>query len=88
MKTLTVAKAIRDLAALLRRAVAGEEIVIRSDDVFVALRPISSNGSPKTISPREALQRLQSEAQLSPDQAESYLREVHAERVAAEKRTA
>jgi hypothetical protein len=88
VKTLTVSEAIRDLAALLKQAVAGEEIIIRSDDTLVVLRPLPPNGSPKTISPREALQRLQSEAQLSPSQAESYLQEVHAERVAAEKRTA
>lgn len=88
MKTLTISEAARDLANWLKQAIAGEEIGIRSDDTVVALKPIPSNGSPKTLSPREALRRLQSEAHLSPAQAESYLREVHAERLAAEKRSA
>lgn len=87
MKTLTVSEAVRNLADLLKRAVAGEEIGIRSDDTVVVLRPLPSNGSEKNLSPREALRQLQSEAHLSPAQAESYLREVHAERVAADKRT-
>lgn len=88
MKTLTVTEAVRDLATLLKQAVAGEEIGIRSDDTVVVLRPLASNGSPRTLSPLEALRKLQLEAHLSHTEAESYLREVHSERVAAEKRSA
>jgi hypothetical protein len=87
VKTLTVTEAVRNLASLLKQAIAGEEIGIRSDDTVVVLRPLLSKGSPETLSPREALRRLQSEAHLSSAQAESYLHEVHAERVAAEKRS-
>ena len=83
MKMLTISEAARDLGNWLKQAVAGEDIGIRSDDSVVALRPLPSNWAPKTLSPREALRRLQSEAHLSPAQAESYLREVHAERLAA-----
>ena len=85
---LTINEAVRDLATLLKRAIAGEEIGIRSGDTVVALRPIPSNGSSKTLSPREALRRLQSEAHLTPAKAEMYLNGVHAERLAAEKRSA
>ena len=90
MKTLTVSEAARDLANWLKQAIAGEEIAIRSDgDDVVALRPLPSNGSApvKSLSPREALRRLQQAAHLTPAQAESYLQEVHAERLAAEKRS-
>ena len=77
MKTLTISEAVRDLADLLKRAIAGEEIGIRSDDTVVALKPLHSNRSPHILSPREALRALQSEEHLSTAQAESYLREVH-----------
>ena len=88
MKTLSISEAARDLANWLKQAVAGEEIAIRSDDTIVALRPLPSSGTAKIPSPREALRRLQMEAHLTPAQAESYLQEVHAERIAAEKRSA
>ncbi|MCU0785954.1 MAG: hypothetical protein MUF81_18290 [Verrucomicrobia bacterium] len=87
MKTLTVSEAARDLATWLKQAIAGAEIAIRSDDNIVALRPIPSNGA-ATLSPREALRQLQSKAHLTPAQADSYLQEVHAERLATEKRSA
>jgi antitoxin (DNA-binding transcriptional repressor) of toxin-antitoxin stability system len=82
VKTLTVAEAVRNLAGLLKQAIAGEEIGIRSDDTVVVLRPLDSKESPKSLSLREALRQLQSRAGLSAAQAESYLREVHAERLA------
>ena len=89
MKTLSISEAARDLANWLKQAVAGEEIGIRSDNTVVALRPLSSDGTANTgsLSPREALRKLQQAAHLSPAQAENYLREVHAERLAAEKRS-
>ena len=89
MKTLTISEAARDLASWVKQAIAGEEIAIRSDDNVVALRPLPLNGpAPATpLSPRETLCRLQQAAHLTPAQAESYLREVHAERLAAEKRS-
>ena len=82
MKTLTVAEAVRNLATLLKQAIAGEEIGIRSEDRIVVLRPIETKEFPQEFSPREALRQLQSQAHLSPAQAENYLREVHAERLA------
>lgn len=90
MKTLTISEAARDLANWLKQAVAGEDIGIQSDKTVVALRPLSTEGAANTgsPSPREALRSLQEAAHLSPAQAESYLREIHAERLAAEKRSA
>ena len=90
MKTLTIGEAARDLANWLKQAVAGEDIGIRSDNTIVALRPISSDGtaSAQSLSQREALRQLQQAAHISPAQAESYLREVHAERLAVEKHSA
>jgi antitoxin (DNA-binding transcriptional repressor) of toxin-antitoxin stability system len=91
MKTLSISEAAQDLANWLKQAVAGEEICIRSDNTIVALRPLSANEAmpaQESLSPREALRRLQQEAHLSPTQADSYLREVRAERLAAEKRSA
>jgi antitoxin (DNA-binding transcriptional repressor) of toxin-antitoxin stability system len=89
MKTLTVSEATSNLAGWLQQAVAGEEICIRSGDSIVALRPVpeagvASNGG--RLSPREALRALQQEARLTPAQAEAYLNEVRAERLAAEDR--
>jgi antitoxin (DNA-binding transcriptional repressor) of toxin-antitoxin stability system len=90
MKTLTIGEAARDLANWLKQAVAGEEIRIQSNDTIVALRPLPADGTPQTkpLSPREALRQLQLAAHLSPAEADSYLREVHAERLAAEKHSA
>jgi antitoxin (DNA-binding transcriptional repressor) of toxin-antitoxin stability system len=88
VKTLTVTEAVRDLAALLKQAAAGEEISIRSEDTIVVLQPLRSNGSAKTLAPRDALRQLQSTARLSSTEAEKYLREVRAERLAAEKHSA
>lgn len=88
MKTLTIGEAARNLANWLKQAIAGEKIDIRSDDTVVAAEASPFKRIPKPFSPREALRRLQSETHLSPAQAESYLREVHAERLAAKKRSA
>jgi len=82
VKTLTVNEAVRDLAAVLKQAVAGEEIGIRSEDTVVVLQPLRSNGVSKTLSPRDALRQLQSQAQLTPSEANQYLHEVRTERVA------
>ena len=86
MKTLSIHEASSDLATVLKQAIAGEEIGIRSDDSIVALRPLSVTArEPDTepLLPREALRRLQADARLTPAQAESYLDEVRAERLAA-----
>ena len=90
MKTLTISEAARDLANWLKQAVAGEEIRIQGDNAIVALRPLRPDGSTPaaSLSPRDALRQLQQAAHLSPAEADNYLREVHAERVAAEKRSA
>ena len=88
MKTLSISEAAGNLANWLKQAVAGEEIGIHSDNTIVVLKPLSSNGAATSVSPREVLRRLQQAARLTPDQAESYLQEVHAERLASEKRSA
>jgi antitoxin (DNA-binding transcriptional repressor) of toxin-antitoxin stability system len=90
VKTLTISEAARDLASWLKQAVAGEEIGIRSDDSVVVLRPLPPIGaaSAQSLSAREALRRLQQEAHLTSTQADNYLKEVRAERLAAEKRSA
>ena len=91
MKTLTISEATSNLASWLQQAIAGEEIGIRSGNAVVVLRPLpaSANGQEtEQVSPREALRRLQQEARLTPAQAERYLNEVRAERLAAEGRGA
>ncbi len=87
MKTLTINEATSNLAEWLQQAVAGEEIAIRTGNTLVVLRPQPGAGNgpdPEPLSPREALRRLQQDARLTPAQAESYLNEVRAERIAAE----
>ncbi len=65
-------------------ALAGERIQIRQGEGVVELRPARAGASAETeqLTPREALRRLQAEARLKPEQAESYLREVREERFA------
>ena len=89
MKTLTISEATSNLATWLQQAVAGEDIGIRSGETVVALRPLppgagAANGG--SMSPRDALRALQQESRLTPAQAEAYLNEVRAERLAAEER--
>lgn len=68
------------------RALAGEEIHIRKGEAEVELRPTKPQPSTGTgeLSPREALQRLQEDSRIRPEQAALYLREVREERLAAE----
>jgi antitoxin (DNA-binding transcriptional repressor) of toxin-antitoxin stability system len=83
MKTVTVQEASQDLSRLVRRAVEGEEITIHDGAGTVLLQPVSA--APKNnIKGREALRQLQSQSQLTSARAESYLQEVHAERLAHE----
>ena len=88
MKTLTVEEAVAGLGRWVDRALAGEQIQIRKGDALVELRPAQPARSVGTemLSPREALQRLQEDAQLRPEQAENYLREAREEHLAAEDR--
>ena len=88
MKTLTVSEAADDLAKWLRLAVAGEDIAIRADDRVVALHPLPAETTPKIASPREALRTLQQNARLTAKDADHYLEEVRAERLAADKSAA
>ncbi|MGI8964771.1 MAG: type II toxin-antitoxin system Phd/YefM family antitoxin [Limisphaerales bacterium] len=83
MKTLTVQEASRNLSELVHCAADGEEITIHDGACKVLLQPISI--SPKNhVKGREALRQLQSQSRLTAGQAENYLREVHAERMAHE----
>jgi antitoxin (DNA-binding transcriptional repressor) of toxin-antitoxin stability system len=85
MKTVNVQEASRNLSKLLRCAADGEEITIHDDEgmLTILLRLVSV--SPKNrLKGREALRQLQSQSQLTAGQAENYLREVHAERLAHE----
>ena len=83
MKTLTVQEASRNLSELLHSAADGEEITIHDGAYKVLLQPISTSPK-KCLSGRDALRQLQLQSRLTPAQAESYLREVHAERLAHE----
>ncbi len=83
MKTVTVQEASRNLSELLHNAAEGEEITILDGALTASLRLVSapSKNRPKG---REALRQLQALSQLTAGRAESYLREVHAERLAHE----
>jgi antitoxin (DNA-binding transcriptional repressor) of toxin-antitoxin stability system len=85
MKTLTVQEASESLGDCLRRAVSGEQIAINEGKCTVLLQPLSQPqqvSGVKALSAREALRRLQSQSRLTAGQAEDYLREVRAERLA------
>jgi len=74
---------------VLKQAIAGVEIGIRSNNTIVALHPLplaDRKAEAETLSPREALRQLQQEAHLSETQAAEYLNEVHSERLASENR--
>ncbi len=90
MKTLTIEEAMRNLSGWLTQAIAGEEIGIRSGDAVVVLRPLAApcDEPEKNLTPREALRRLQQDARLSSGEADNYLQEIRAERLAAEGRGA
>jgi antitoxin (DNA-binding transcriptional repressor) of toxin-antitoxin stability system len=83
MKTVTVQEASRNLSELVHCAADGEEIAIHDGACTVLLQPVSA--APKNrVKGRDALRQLQSQSRLTPAQAENYLREVHAERLAHE----
>jgi hypothetical protein len=89
MRTLTVEEAGAGLGRWLELALAGEQIQIRTGDAIVELRPAPAAplaSAHDQLAARAALRRLQEDSQLSPQQAESYLREVREERLAAEDR--
>ena len=81
MKTVTVQEASRNLRDLLHCAAGGEEITIQDGTCTVLLQPVAAPPN-KHRKGREALRQLQSQSRLTTAQAESYLREVHAERLA------
>jgi hypothetical protein len=84
MKTLTVEKATPGLGQLVDLALAGERIQIRRGNGVVELRPAQATVAPimEQLIPREALRRLQNEAQLPAEQADRYLHDVQEERLA------
>ena len=86
MKILTIEEAVSGLGWWIERALAGEHIQIRRGDAVVELRPAHPvhAAAAEQLSPREALRQMQAEARLKPEQAEQYLREVRAERLAVE----
>jgi hypothetical protein len=88
MKTLTVEEATSGLGRLVELALAGEQIQIRQGNGVVELRPAQTNQTKdeQELSPREALRRLQETGRLTSQQAEEYLREARAERLAFESR--
>jgi hypothetical protein len=89
MRVLSIEEAVSGLGRWLELAIAGEDIRIRKGDAVVELRPLGATGPPSSkehLSPREALRCLQTEARLTPDQAQQYLNEVYDERLAAEAR--
>ena len=89
MRTLSLEEAVSGLGRWVELAIAGEDIRIRNGDAVVELRPVGASGPPSSnehLSPREALRRLQTDAHLTPEQAQHYLNEVQDERLAAEAR--
>ncbi|MCO5053069.1 MAG: hypothetical protein M9920_12280 [Verrucomicrobiae bacterium] len=83
MKTLTVQEASRNLKEWVHRAVEGEAVAINDGGCTVLLQPVSQTATDLTRG-REALRRLQSRSRLTSSLAKSYLRELHAERLAHE----
>jgi len=86
MQTLTVEEATPGLGRLVELALAGEQFQIRKGNGVVELRPAQAIQTAVDLPPREALRQLQAEARLTPQQAEPYLNELRAERLAAESR--
>jgi hypothetical protein len=86
MKTLTVDEAVKGLGHWVELAVAGEQIQIRKGNAVVELRPTQPLSMAKPIprTPREALLSLQQNAHLTMEEADTYLRQVHEERLAAD----
>jgi len=88
MRTLTVEEATPGLGRLVELALAGEQIQIRKGNGIVELRPAQAPQPSvgEALSPREALRLLQTDARMTPQQAEHYLRDLREERLAAEDR--
>jgi hypothetical protein len=88
MKILTVEEATPGLGRLVELALAGEQIQIRKGSGVVELRPALATQTAvnEKLAPREALRQLQTDARMTPHQAEVYLRELREERQAAESR--
>jgi hypothetical protein len=88
MKTLTVEEATPGLGRLVESALAGEQIQIRKGSGVVELQPaqLPQTAVNEELPPREALRRLQNDSRMTSQQAEEYLRELHEERLAAERR--
>jgi antitoxin (DNA-binding transcriptional repressor) of toxin-antitoxin stability system len=85
MKTLTVQEASQNLGRWLRRAIGGEQIAIHEGECVVLLQPLPTppdQSAAERLTAREALRRLQSQPRLTAAQAEDYLGEVRAERLA------
>jgi len=85
MKTLTVQEASRSLSDWLRRAASGERIAIHEGACVVLLQPLPASPeacASEPLTAHEALRRLQSRPRLSAAEAEDYLHEVRAERLA------
>jgi antitoxin (DNA-binding transcriptional repressor) of toxin-antitoxin stability system len=79
MKTLTVQEASEKLSELLHSAAEGEEIIINDGALSISLRPVS-HARKSRVKCLDALRELQSQSRLTQAQADSYLREVQAER--------
>jgi antitoxin (DNA-binding transcriptional repressor) of toxin-antitoxin stability system len=92
MKALTVEEASQNLGRWVQRAIGGEQIAIHEGASVVLLQPLATPANaPRSdqLSPREALRLLQQESSVTSKQAEEYMLEVRAERLASEaKRTA
>ena len=83
MKTLTVQEASQRLGEWLRRAISGEQIAIHEGNCTVLLQPLPEPQEPSSgPSARDALRQLQRRARITAAQAEDYLRELRAERLA------
>jgi antitoxin (DNA-binding transcriptional repressor) of toxin-antitoxin stability system len=84
MKTVTVQEASRNLSELVHCAAEGEEITIQDGACKVLLQPVPAAPADR-LKGRDALRQLQTQSRLTPAQAENYLQEVHAERLAQDR---
>ena len=58
MTTITLQKAQQDLPALIKRALAGEDIVIEVDDQKIRLAQVTSNAFDETVADRSSSSRF------------------------------
>ena len=67
MTTITLQKAQQDLPALIKRALAGEDIVIEVDDQKIRLAQVTSNAFDETVARRRGYGALKGKLAVGPE---------------------